>query len=145
MVHSGERRDHLRRVLEGYLGGAVTSFQQVVGWAVGQREDQGHTAAFALEGFQVFFALVSQLDDPFVEEVLVALEGAGIATGLASLAVEGCVLGILVRSEWLERRESGESGGFEVNSSEGTIRRGYSTSGALRFGFLASVQRALAP
>src|ERR1700716_1995946 len=110
MVHSGERRDHLRRVLEGYLGGAVTSLQQVIGWAVGQREDESHTTAFGLEGIQVFFALVSQLNDPFVEEVLVALEGAGIATGLASLAVEGCVLGILVCSEWLERRESGETG-----------------------------------
>jgi hypothetical protein len=58
--------------------------------------------------------------------------------GLASLAVEGYVLGILVRSEWLERRESGESGGFEVDSSEGAIRRGYSMSGA--FGFFASLQ-----
>src|SRR3982074_1978298 len=140
MVYSGERRDHLRRVLEGYLGGAVTSFQQVVGWAVGQREDESHATAFGLEGIQVFFALVSQLHDPFVEEVLVALEGAGIATGLASLVVEGCILGILVHSEWLERRESGESGGFEVNSSEGVIRRGYSTRGALRFGFFPRPQ-----
>src|SRR3982074_460670 len=143
MVHRGERRDHLRRVLEGYLGGAVTSLQQVVGWAVGQREDESHATAFGLEGIQVFFALVSQLDDPLVEEVLVALEGAGIATGLASLAVEGYVLGFLVRSEWLERRESGESGGLGVNSSEGTIRRGYSTSGA--FGFFASFQLGDAP
>src|ERR1700716_2691336 len=111
IVYSGERRDHLRRVLEGYLGGAVTSLQQVVGWAVSQREDESHTTAFGLEGIQVFCALVSQLDDPFVEEVLVALEGAGIVTGLASLAVEGCVLGILVRSEWLESRGGGGSGG----------------------------------
>src|SRR3979411_268451 len=121
MVHSGERRDHLRRVREGYLGGAVMSLQQVVGWTVGQREDESHATAFGLEGIQVFFVLVSQLDDPLVEEVLVALEGAGVTTGLASLAVEGCVLGFLVRSEWLEGRESGESGGLEVNSSEGTI------------------------
>src|ERR1700716_1894527 len=137
MVHSGERRDHLKRILEGYLGGAVTSLQQVVGWAVGQREDESHATAFGLKGIQVFFTLVSQLDDPFVEEVLVALEGAGIATGLASLAVEGCVLGILVRSEWLEHRESGESGGVEVKSSKGTIQRGYSTNKA--FGFFASL------
>src|SRR3982074_2910262 len=139
MVYSGERRDHLRRVLEGYLGGAVTSFQQVVGWAVGQREDESHATAFGLEGIQVFFALVSQLDDPLVEEVLVALEGARIATGLASLMVEGCVLGILVYSEWLERKEGGESGDVEVTSPEGSIRRGYSTSGALRFEFFASL------
>src|SRR3982074_165239 len=118
MVYSGERRDHLRRVLEGYLGGAVTSLQQVVGWAVGQREDESHATALGLEGIQVFFALVSQLDDPLVEEVFVALEGAGIATGLISLAVEGCVLGFLVRSEWLERRESGESSGLAVNCFE---------------------------
>src|SRR3982074_2911260 len=140
MVHSGERRDHLRRVLEGYLGGAVTSLQQVVGRAVGQQEDESHATAFGLEGIQVFFALVSQLDDLLVEEVLVALEGAGIATGLVSLAVEGCVLGILVHSEWLERRESGESGGVEVNPPEGAIGGVYSTSGALRFGFFASLQ-----
>jgi hypothetical protein len=66
------------------------------------------------------------------------LKDAWGALGLASLAVEGYVLGILVCSEWLERKESSEFGGFEVDSSEGTIRRGYSTSGA--FGFFASLQ-----
>ena len=86
-----------------------------------------------LEGFEVFSAFVSKLDDPIVKQVFIALKEAWVTSGLASLAVEGCVLGILIRSKWLERRESGESGGFEVNSSEGAIRRGYSTSGAFRF------------
>jgi hypothetical protein len=117
MTYCHESHDHLGGVFERVLRGVITSLQQVVGWAVGQREDENHTTAFGLEGVQVFFALVSQLDDPLVEEVLVALEGAGIATGLASLAVEGCVLGCLVRSKWLERRESVESDRLEVNLS----------------------------
>src|ERR1700716_2511039 len=110
MIYCHESRDHLGGVLKRVLRGAITSLQQVVGWAVGQREDESHTTVLGLESIQVFFALVSQLDDPLVEEVFVALEGAGITTGLVSLAVEGCVLGFLVHSEWLERRESGESG-----------------------------------
>jgi hypothetical protein len=78
------------------------------------------------------------LIDPVVKQVLIALKDTWVAPGLANLAVEGCVLGILVRSKWLERRESDESGGFEVDSSEGAIRRGYSMSRA--FGFFASLQ-----
>src|ERR1700694_3289258 len=39
VVHSGEGRDHLCRILEWDLPGAVACLQQVVGWAVGQREN----------------------------------------------------------------------------------------------------------
>ena len=95
-------------------------------------------AELGLEGFEVFSAFVGKLDDLVVKQVLITLKDAWVAPRLASLAVEGCVLGILVRFEWLERRESGESGGFEVNSSEGAIRRAYSTSGV--FGFFTSLQ-----
>jgi hypothetical protein len=54
-------------------------------------------------------------------------------SGLVSLVVKGCVLGMLIRFELLKYRESGESGEYAVDSSEGTIRRDYSISGAFRF------------
>jgi hypothetical protein len=90
------------------------------------------------EGFKGFPTFVSQLDNPVVKQVLITLKDTWVTLGLASFAVEGYVLGILVHSEWLERRENDESGRFEVDSSVETIRRGYSTSGAFRF--FASLQ-----
>jgi hypothetical protein len=89
-----------------------------------------------LASFKVFPAFISKLNDPVVKQVIITLNDAWVAPRLVSLAVEGYVLGSLVLSEWLERRESGESGRYEFNSFESAIRRGYSMSRV--FGFYAS-------